>query len=358
MAAAASSWRDARADERPSSLMDASALIRSIREQEAWVDRTESLWLKAEVVHETTPAGIARRRHELEKQGRAGADLEKARGLRPRSSHIVEFARDRTRLRSWDDWDPDWFDLRVWDGKRLIAYVSYDTPAERRDYRISDGPAAMASQTLGTFGFHAGPHRFWWYDRPEDRDAEARLMGRPEDYTYGGRETFHGTECHVVSRWANWSTFYISVADGHLRGSKQGAWRYPEKRLLNWLNRRGHAFRDAEELRAWIKSLTPEQASALQREQSANMTRLVDPCMEYRLSDHREVAPGCWLPMKQERALYFLDERGRLAIEETQRLKITEAKVNVPLPDALFQIEIPAGMRIIDRTKNPAGGLQ
>ena len=166
-------------------------------------------------------------------------------------------------MRSWDYWVPDWFDLRVWDGQRLIVHVSYDTPPDRREYRISDRLTGMAASSLGYFsgGFQAGPHQFWWDHRPEDHAATARLMGKPEDYSYGGQEMFHGTECHVVSRWANWTTFYIAVADGRLRGGKDGAQKMPEKRLLHWLNLKGHTFRNPEELRAWIKSRTPQEAS-------------------------------------------------------------------------------------------------
>jgi hypothetical protein len=152
------------------------------------------------------------------------------------------------------------------------------------------------------------------------------------------------------------TTFYIAVADGRLCGSKEGAQKVPDKRLVNWLNRKGHAFQSTEELWAWIKSRTPEEAIALEREESANLPRLVDPCWEYRLSDYREVAPGCWLPMTQVRDLYCLDEDDRLVVEETYRLKITEVKVDAPLPDALFRVEIPEGSKVNDQTKAPRKG--
>ena len=127
----------------------------------------------------------------------------------------------------------------------------------------------------------------------------------------------------------------------------------PDKRLLNWMNRNGHSFRDAVELESWLKSRTLEQARALAREQSANLHRLVDPGWEYWLSDDREIAPGCRLPMTQELELYFLDEGDRLAIEQTHRLTIVEAKVDVPLPAEMFRVEIPAGAHVIDQTKGP-----
>jgi hypothetical protein len=335
---------------------DASSLVRSIREQESWIDRVESLSLKAEVLYETTPAGIAKRRRELQQQRPAGADIEGNRGLRPRTVETIELAFDRKRVRWWEDGDPAWFDLRVWDGHRLIVYSSYDTPPDRREYQIGTDPTRALPGLLDHFySFRAGPRRLWWAYPPEDRESVIRLMGWPEDFVYGGREFFHGTECHVASCWANWSTFYISVGDGRLRGARVGALRSPEKRLLNWLNRKGHSFRDTKEVWAWIRSRPPEEARALAREESAALPRLVDPVFDYWLSDDREIAPGSWLPMTQTSNLYFLDEGGRLAIDQTCRLKITEAKVNVPLPDAMYRVELPQGARIVDRTKGTPG---
>lgn len=57
--------------------------------------------------------------------------------------------------------------------------------------------------------------------------------------------------------------------------------------------------------------------------------------------------------MTQELELYFLDEGDRLAIEQTHRLTIAEAKVDVPLPAEMFRVEIPASAHVIDQTKGP-----
>jgi hypothetical protein len=366
--AAAWSWPRARADEPrasgPAQLPDArhlspgddaSVLVRSIREQEAWVDRVESLALKAEVLYKTTPAGVAKRRSKLREQLIADELIEKNRGLRPRATQTIELAFDRKRVRWWDRWDPDFFELWVWDGNRMITFSSYDTPPNEREYRIRSERGTLLSGLTYCLGF-AGPRRLWWAVQPEELEATIRLMGKAEDFVYGGRAEFHGTECHVVSRWANWTTFYITVADGRLRGAKHGAQKNPEKRLVNLFNRKGHAFQDGKELSAWFKSRTPAEAAVVEREKSANLARLVDPIYEQWLSDYREVAPGCWLPMTQASNLFFMDEDDRLAIEETHELKITELKVNVPLPDVLFRVEIPEGAKINDQTKKASSG--
>lgn len=329
---------------------DASALIRSIREREAWIDRLESLSIRAEIRYEVTPAGIAKRRRELRAVFSDERAIAAHRDLRPVTVESIELDFDRHRLRWSNSQDPNWFDLRVWDGRRMILHSSYDTPPDRRAYVIAPEAGRFLSHITAYFdSFRAGPHPLWWAGTPEDREATARLMGRPEDYVYGGREVFHGTECHVASCWDNWTTYYIAVDDGRLRGAKAGALKDPSKRLLNWLNRNGASIGDVAGLAAWMKSRTRAQA----REQSANMRRLVDPVFEFWLSDERAIAPGCRLPMTQETKLFFVDEGGRLAVEQTHRLTIAEAKVNLHLPDERFRVEIPPGSHVIDQTKKP-----
>src|SRR4051794_6870075 len=75
---------------------DAAAIVRTVREQEAWVDRLDSLWLKAKVQFERTPQGIAKNRRELEKRF-PGLALDGKVNLRAKGTQTVELAFDRTR---------------------------------------------------------------------------------------------------------------------------------------------------------------------------------------------------------------------------------------------------------------------
>src|SRR5262245_62070705 len=95
----------------PPAAPDAAALVRSVREQEAWIDRVDSFWLKALITWEETPRGIARRRREAVDAGPVQFTLDLSRSQIQRS----EVAFDRTRIRKSDQspWGTD--DLRVWD---------------------------------------------------------------------------------------------------------------------------------------------------------------------------------------------------------------------------------------------------
>src|SRR5271157_5550543 len=76
---------------------DAAALVRQVREREAWIERVDSIQIRAVEYCERTPKGVEHRRRELEKQY-PGPQWESDPNLRPRYKLIIEQAYDRTRL--------------------------------------------------------------------------------------------------------------------------------------------------------------------------------------------------------------------------------------------------------------------
>ena len=114
-------------------------------------------------------------------------------------------------------------DLRVWDGRRFILRNRYTSAPAQDGYLINRDPAGWLYRfAWSDFAcFRAGPHLFWWSGRSE-RESLLRLMGKPEEYVYVGRDFFHGADCHVVSRRENWMILYISVTDGRLRSAGRG----------------------------------------------------------------------------------------------------------------------------------------
>src|SRR3954452_8127355 len=83
---------------------------------------------------------------------------------------------------------------------------------------------------------------------------------------------------------------------------------------------------------------------------AARMTRLIDPVHEFRLSLNKEIAPGCRLPLVQSIRFFEVGDDGLPFESQHNELKIIEVKVNAPLPDGLFAVEIPEGERIVDQT--------
>ena len=303
---------------------DAAALVRQVRAQEAWIERVSSLRITADEHAVRSPDGIKKRKKELEAQF-PGADVSSFRDLKPEKDGRVDLAFDRSRVRLQVTTVGEDDDLRIWDGARFILANHYDYAPDRDGYLINRDPKRWLYWLLWSrfTSFRAGPHKFWWNS---DKDAveNARLTGKAEDFVYGGQIDFHGTRCHVVNHQPSWTSLFIGVADGSLRGVRSGA-------LTN------------------TKStfFLPTQASA------KAMHRLIDPCFEFTLGDLKEIAPGCWLPMTQTAVIFAAGSDGKPFVELTRTIKITEATVNQPLPDALFTMIFKEGAWVNDQTHDP-----
>ena len=192
--------------------------------------------------------------------------------------------------------------------------------------------------------FRVGAHGFWWMNPKRLAEWEA-LEGKPEDFVYEGTALFHGTRCHVVSRWESWKTLYIAVDDGRLRGIRSGAQstRKLTRSYIDLLRRKGHQVEDENELGRVLGSISKAELAAIQRSGASEMTRLIDPCTVFWLSDYKEVAPGCWLPMTQGVSFISVDDKGDAFESARNELEILDAKVNEPLPATLFAVEFKEG---------------
>ncbi|WP_435016420.1 TlpA family protein disulfide reductase [Tundrisphaera sp. TA3] len=321
---------------------DAAVLVRKARADEAWIDRVDSFQLKAEVVWERTPRGIARQRKEMQAQF-PGANLDGEFNLQPRGVQQVELAFDRRRVMIRDVWPWGVDDLRVWDGRRYVGRESPKDAARRDSIMIAREPEHRLNQVMADLSsFRARPHGFWWLPAA-DREQLAAMTTRPEEFAYAGRDRFEGTECDVVCRWGSWERYYI--ADGRLRGLKVGAQARPifDAKLLEFHRREGIP----------LFARSAEEARAINLRLSAKMLELTEPSHEFGLADYREITPGCWLPMTQTCTLRFIDDDGTNAVDLTKTVRVTEARVGEPLPDALFEVEIKPGAQVHDQTGNP-----
>lgn len=331
---------------------DAAALVRSVRAQEAWIDRVESFRLKAEVAWKRSPKGMAMKRKELQAQF-PGASIDAMLKLEFKDVQITQLAFDRQRILSRNLWPWGVDDLRVWDGKRYIGYALQKGAPEHDSYLIARDVEHRLDTALSNLcSFRTAPHPFWWL---QDRKELAEAVTKPEEFAYAGRDHFEKTECDVVCRWGSWDRYYIDRADGRLRGLKVGAQTRPDTvaRILDHLRRGGHDFRDEKEYAQWYRSRSPEEVRALDLEFSAAMLKLTDPIFEFGLADYKELRPGCWFPMTQTYTSLFLDDDGQNAVEMTQTLKVTEIDINEPLPDSLFEVKFKAGAQVVDLTSNP-----
>ena len=333
---------------------DAAALVRSVRTQEAWLDHVDTFWIKADITFSKPPASIARRRRELERE-RPGANLDGLIELQPRVEERVEVAFDRRRVRTWERWPDGREDLNVWDGRRFVGTSINPTDARHDGAMIVDRPTnTLAMNPFYHFSaFRAAGHPFWWHPTTGQHDA-TRLDGLPEEFAYAGVKRVGDAVCDVVCHWGSWTRLYVDRDSGRLRALRTGTQSRPDLlfREIAFLRGQGYDFRPWE-FTTWLKDLTEAERQAIDHKLSAHLLELTDPIFEFGLEDDREVAPGRWLPMTQTMTTWYLDEQGKNAVDSTHQIRVTAVHVDEPLPDDLFQVDLPAGISISDATANP-----
>jgi hypothetical protein len=338
---------------------DAATLVRQVRSREAWIERVDSLQIKAVQEWERTPKGIEHRRRELVKSFPEGP-WENHPDLRPRSRWIVEQAYDRKRIRLRVQEEGYSDDLRIWDGKQFTLQNRYaDWPGVRPD---QDGTLISRDLKRGLSwlvwtnlaSFRAGPHVFWWNSLEQCAEIE-RMAAKSEDFAYEGKADFHGISCHVVSHWDSWTSLFIGVDDGRLHGLRSGSLTTPKAKrsIMELLRQGGRQIQDEKDLERQTKSITDEERRGMAHLGSARLTQLIDPVFEYRLALNKEVAPGCPFPLHQWIRFFTVGDDGLPFESQTQETKILEVKVNETLPDSLFVVAFKEGERITDQTTDP-----
>jgi hypothetical protein len=281
----------------------AAALVRAVRESENWIHDVNSFYLRLESTWTKTPEGIAARRAELRQQfPDAVLDPNRWTGLRPRSRQWIEIAFDGKRLRYLRD-DPNTsLTERVWDGRLAVSHENYMSHHQEHFYLAND-PKHIFRYFLGDLSWlRAQPHSFWW--QPMDIEQPFDLFGRPDDFRLAGREEFRGTDCRVLE----YDTCY---------GAKG--------LMFRW-----HIGVDAPLLRG------------ISHVRNGRLT------LQHWLDDYREITPGCWFPMVQGYAFYDPDESGRMYLRSRRDMRIVEIRVNEPLPDAIFHIDLKEGVEVQD----------
>jgi len=282
---------------------DVAELVRAVRRSENWIHDVNSFYVRIESTWTKTTKGIEARRAELEKQFPDEVlDPNRWTGLRPHSRDRIEIAFNGKRLRYLRD-DPNTSRTeRVWDGTLAVSHENYMTHHQEHVY-LGNEPNTIFRDLLSDLSWlRTQPHSFWW--QPTDIEKPFDFFGRPEDFKLVRRTIFRWTDRHVLEydvrgevkgltfRW------YVSVADRRLR--KIAHIRHGRVTLKHWLD------------------------------------------------DYREVAPGCWFPMTQGYAFYDPDKSAQMYLSLRRDTKIVEIRVNEPLPDEMFHIEIKEGVEIQD----------
>lgn len=348
-----------RALSKPGPLYPAPAadLVRKVTDDEGKIEQLRSLYLKLIGQWTHTPKGIADAKAKLAKQF-PGQSITPSRfeSLRPIVTEELEYAFDERRVRKHAFRHDVRIDTRVWNGARAVIYEKYLThPQEYYSLDIRPERFVTANLFLDLAWQRMGPSRLRWTKEDASPELTAPRFGRPEDFQIVGEQEYRGRRCHVVENRLVRRRCWIDVEEGRLRGIAY-LFTPPPKDPLAWTKRiYGRDFASLDEAEAWFQSLAKEDQQPLLAQMIDLAFERSRPMSEFFLDDYRALAPGVWFPARQGYRSFDIDvadaEPSEVLGERV--FELVEARVNDPLPDSLFEIELADGIQVNDWGHDP-----
>jgi hypothetical protein len=311
----------------------ASELVQAVRASENWIHEIDSLYIRIETKLTRTPEVIAAKTTELKQQyPDMVVDSNQFPELKPVSMGVLEFAIDKTRVRSLSEEFKSRRKLKIWDGRQIMV-CDETLPTGPQLYTLGREPQGSFQDMLAyeTSWPRAQPHSFWWDYR--DVDELMSYYGYAEDSSIAGRRCYRNTDCYVLDMPPRGIPGLITVQS--YPGCEQSNDRRQYGLAGEAVDLAGQSFR-------WYVGVKDCKLYGLMWLSNDK------PRIEYWMSDYKEVRPGCWLPMTQGCEVYHKDNSGKLCVETHSYLKVVDARINEPLPDELFQMQIKEGAMVTD----------
>ena len=339
--------------------VDAAKLVEEVRQSEQWVHEVKSLYFRMKSTWINSPQEIASRTAELKKDWPDDeVDANRFPELRPRTEEVVEIAFDQTRVAQRVT-GPREISFSRLDGKEgLFLWQKLPNGRVRLELSTFAGDSDELSALSRTGWLRAGPHP-WRWNSDERKQQLAQLSPRPAEFVLGGTKQFRGVNCHVLENRRSPVVWYVGVDDHRLRAI-QGFFRpfgmSPQERtkaIEDVARRVGGDFKTDEEMDKWRSSAPPDKQELLDRAREDCFWPYHVPGVEFWLTEYRQAAPGCWVPMKQAYAWLKHLARDKAVEEDRIENEVVEVRVNEPLADSVFHIDIPEGATVLDGREKP-----
>ncbi len=311
----------------------AAEFVQAVRATENWIHDVESLYIRIETKLTRTPEVIADKTTELKQQY---PDMTPGPAqfpeLKPVSTGILEYAIDNTRVRSLSEEHGSRRQVKIWDGKQLMVHDASLIEGPEQ-YSLGRTPQGAFQDMLAyeTSWPRAQPHSFWWDVR--DIDTLMSYYGHAEDSSIAGRCKYRCVDCYVLDVPPRGIPALVTVQT--YPGCEQSSDRRQYGLAGEAVDLAGQSFR-------WYVGVKDNRLYGLVWLSNNH------PRIEYWMSDYKEIAPGCWLPMTQGCKVYRKDNSGKYRLETHSDLKIVNAQINEPLPEKLFRMDIKEGAKVID----------
>ena len=340
--------------------VDAAKLVEEVRQSEQWVHEAKSLYIRFKTTWINSSQQIASRTAELKKDWPdEEVDANRFPELRPTTEEVVELAFDQTRVAERVTGSLG-ISFSRWDGKEGLR-LWQKLPDGRVEVAIDNSACGgdMLSLTSRMSWPMACP-LWWWWQSTEAKRVEAELLPKPAEFALTGTKRFRGGQCYVLERRRPPAVvWYVGVEDHRLRGiqdfSQPVAMSAQER--ANVIGRIaglvGGDFKTDEEMDKWRSSAPPDKQELLDKASADCFWPYQRLRVEHWLTDYRQAAPGCWVPMRQGYICLTHPTRDKAVEGNAMEVEVTEVRANEPLSDEVFRIDVPEGATVSDWREKP-----
>ncbi|MCH8824896.1 MAG: TlpA family protein disulfide reductase [Planctomycetes bacterium] len=335
--------------------VDVIALIKEIRQSEQWFSQVSSLQVQLNETTIRTSQGIAKERDRLGKLYPSRKEFDPAiyTGLQPQEYEQKQFMFSPDRILYESRRTDGRYSLSFWDGIQEITASGSDSD-QITSYIFSDKSGRAAGQRVlnNMIWPQAAVQSYWWRQIDTQRATEMR-MGSINDFKLSGRKDFRGIDCYELETRSGFIKWYVGVEDHLLHGivARRLKDNNSEKQvILDIAKRRGQNFKSTNEYYMWKFKQAHDVRSEIDREYYAALISDTRPVAEIFMLDYKQIEPGKWFPMTQGAQWYLKepDENGKYILKETRTLSINQIKLNQPLQDNLFEIDLIEGVEVND----------
>ena len=330
----------------------ASELVTHVIAEEAKIDSLQSLYLRFEGKRTQSAEVIAFRLAERHAEfPNEKIDPVHEPSLWPEGTTEVEVAVDSHRVRSLIHSHNGWLDLRVFDGERAMRHQKHIGTDD--DYYALDTAAESFDTYFGQLGWSkVGSHSFPFSKPEPPRQGRHQLNRRPQDYALAGMADVAGRKCYVLENGAAMRRLHIGMDDRRLHGLAE-LYLPTSPDVEPAIDRAAQrTFASDDQRVAWIEGLREDERLQFDARLDAELLPLMRPLHEFFLDDYRELSPGFWLPTAQTYVSHDHDKLGT-DFRSQERLHLVDFKVNQPLADSQFTIEMQDGIQVNDWGHDP-----
>ncbi|HVX63898.1 MAG TPA: TlpA disulfide reductase family protein [Pirellulales bacterium] len=260
--------------------------------------------------------------------------------------------REGRRLGSEEVWRRD----LVW--TKELAFGRTESANAPARFLYAQTPDDLWEGSLRSLAYlRVSPHRFWWAMSDHHDDNISLVPPAQADYRFVATEAFDDELCDIVESSSRAERLWIGRKSGRLHGvltfryrgdgPDQPFYQHPRVQKIA-----GRAFATYQEFGAWHLGdiISSQQKTDIARAWSELYFDDFGPNELIRFRDYREVAPGVWIPFREDRAFTHPAEADRKRHKYIHLWnEVQEARTDMGLSKRVEALRPREGQRVVDR---------